>query len=37
VQLIEGEWNTVFDIDPVLARRPRTQLIRELEREIRRW
>ncbi len=33
VQLLEGEWNTLYDIDPVLARRTRDRLRRELESE----
>jgi glyoxylase-like metal-dependent hydrolase (beta-lactamase superfamily II) len=31
VQLVEDEWNTAFDVDPVLARRTRTRLVREFE------
>jgi glyoxylase-like metal-dependent hydrolase (beta-lactamase superfamily II) len=31
VQLLEDEWNTLFDVDPVLARRTRARLLRELE------
>ncbi len=31
VQLLEDEWNTLFDIDPVLARRTRARVARELE------
>lgn len=31
VQLLEDEWNTLWDIDPVLARRTRAQVVRELE------
>lgn len=31
VQLIEDEWNTLFDVDPVLARRTRARVVRELE------
>ncbi len=31
VQLLEREWNTLYDLDPVLARRTRQRLLHELE------
>jgi glyoxylase-like metal-dependent hydrolase (beta-lactamase superfamily II) len=31
VQLLEPEWNTIWDVDPALARRTRERVVRELE------
>ena len=31
VQLLEPEWNTIWDVDPVVARRTREHIVRDLE------
>ncbi|MFN2590215.1 MAG: MBL fold metallo-hydrolase [Actinomycetota bacterium] len=33
VQLLEPEWNTIWDVDPVLARRTRGRVVDELQQE----
>ena len=34
VQLLDDEWASLFDFDPVLARATRTRLARELEGDV---